>query len=115
VSGLAEIVVFEVRYRLPVIRRPQPTILAVNLGGAVIPTAVSILLLIKDGIWWQAAVAVTVVAVIVHAIARPVGGLGVAVSWFVPPLLAAGIALTARGGHRTPGSRRTSPRPSRGI
>jgi uncharacterized membrane protein len=93
VHGMAEIVVFGVRYRLPVVQRPMPMILAVNLGGAVIPTVVSALLLIKDGIWWQAAVAVTFVAVVVHLIARPVPGLGVAVPGLVPALLAAGISV----------------------
>jgi uncharacterized membrane protein len=90
---VAEIVVFGVRYRLPVARQPQPTILAVNLGGCVIPTGVSVFLLIKDDVWWQAAVAVTVVAVIVHIIARPVKGLGIAVPGLVPPLIAAGTSL----------------------
>ena len=92
-SGVTEIMVFGVRYRVPVVRRPQPTILAVNLGGAVIPTAVSILLLIRDDIWWQAAAAVGVVTVIVHAFARPVPGLGVAVPGLVPPFVAAGSSL----------------------
>jgi uncharacterized membrane protein len=91
--GGGEIVVFGVRYRLPAVRRPTSTILAVNLGGAVIPTGVSLLLLIKDGIWWQAAVGVAFVAVLVHVIARPVPGLGIAVPGLVPPLLAASIAL----------------------
>jgi uncharacterized membrane protein len=96
-SDVAEIVVFGVRYRLPIVRLQQPTILAVNLGGAIIPTGVSLFLLIKDDIWWQAAVAVTVVAAIVHAIARPVRGLGIAVPGLVPPLLAAGISLLISG------------------
>ncbi|MGZ6589301.1 MAG: DUF1614 domain-containing protein [Solirubrobacteraceae bacterium] len=93
VYGVAEVVVFGVRYRLPVVRRPMPTILAVNVGGAVIPTVVSALLLIKDGVWWPAAAAVTVVAVIVHLVARPVQGLGIAVPGLAPPLLAAGVSL----------------------
>jgi uncharacterized membrane protein len=33
---VAEVVVFGVRYRLPFVRQPRSTILAVNLGGAVI-------------------------------------------------------------------------------
>ena len=45
------------------------TTLAVDLGGAVIPTGVSVFLLVKYSIWWQAAVGVTVVALIVHLIA----------------------------------------------
>lgn len=58
-----------------------------------IPTGVSVFLLIKDDVWWQAAVAVIVVAVIVHVIARPVKGLGIAVPGLAPPLIAAGISL----------------------
>jgi len=88
-----EIVVFGVRYRVPVVRQATHTVLAVNLGGALIPATVSLLLLVRDDIWWQAAVAVAVVAAVVHMIARPVPGLGIAVPALVPPLLAAGIAL----------------------
>ena len=88
-----EITVFGVPYRVPVMRRSGTTILAVNLGGAVIPTAVSVWLLVNDHPWWQAAVGVVVVAVLVHAIARPVAGLGIAVPGLVPALLAAAVSL----------------------
>ncbi len=91
--GVGEIRVFGVRYRVPVVSRQPGTIVAVNLGGAVIPTGLSLYLLAKDGIWWQAASAVTFVAVLVHAFARPVRGLGIAVPALVPPLLAAGAGV----------------------
>jgi len=91
--GVHEIVAFGVRYRVPVIQTPAPTTLAVNLGGAVIPAGLSLLLLIKDSVWWQSAVAVLFVAVVVHALARPVAGLGIAVPALAPPLLAAAGAL----------------------
>lgn len=90
---MREVRAFGVRYRVPVVREATQTILAVNLGGAVIPTGVSALLLIQDGIWWQAAVGVAVVTVLVHAVARPISGLGVAVPALVPPALAAAVAL----------------------
>ena len=57
-TEVSEITVFGVRYRVPVVRRQPGTILAVNLGGAVIPTALSLYLLVNDRVWWQAAVAV---------------------------------------------------------
>lgn len=94
--GVDEIVVFGVRYRVPMLRREQATVLAVNLGGAVIPTGLSLYLLIKNDVWWQAAVAVELVAVLAHVIARPVLGLGIAVPALVPPLLAAAAALASR-------------------
>jgi uncharacterized membrane protein len=88
-----DIQLFGVRYRVPVVQPATTTTLAVNLGGAVIPTAVSVFLLVKDSIWWQAGLGVTVVTVIVHLIARPVEGVGISVPGFIPPLLAAGISL----------------------
>jgi uncharacterized membrane protein len=92
-ANVRDVVVFGVRYRLPAARRASTTTLAVNLGGAVIPTGVSVFLLVNDSIWWQAAVGVAFVAVIVHLIARPVEGVGIAVPGLIPPLLAAGISL----------------------
>jgi len=91
--SIREVSVYGIRYRVPVVRPGGVTVLAVNLGGAAIPTAVSVLLLVRGHIWWQAAVAVTFVALLVHLIARPVPGLGIAVPGLVPPLLAAGAAL----------------------
>jgi uncharacterized membrane protein len=90
---IGELRVFGVRYRVPLVRRQPATIVAVNLGGAVIPTGLSLYLLAKDGIWSQAAIAVPIVAVLVYAFARPVRGLGIAVPALVPPALAAGTAL----------------------
>ncbi len=92
--GVGEVVVFGVRYRVPVLQRQRETIVAVNLGGALIPAGLSIYLLVRNDIWWQAVVAIAFVAVIVHMIARPVPGLGIAVPALVPPLLAALAALT---------------------
>lgn len=91
--SVQDIQIFSKRYRVPVMHPETTTTLAVNLGGAVIPVAVSVFLLIQDSIWWQAAVGVTVVTVIVHLIARPVEGVGIAVPGFIPPLVAAGISL----------------------
>jgi uncharacterized membrane protein len=96
--AVREITVFGVRYRVPVVRRQSQTILAVNLGGAVIPAGLSMYLLVNDGVWWQAGIAVAFVATLVHVLARPVSGLGIAVRALVQPLLAAGagIFLSAR-------------------
>ena len=91
--GVGEIVGFGVRYCVPVVCRPRTTVLAVNLGGAVIPAGLSLFLVVKNGVWWQAALATAIVATLVHAIARPVPGLGIAVPPLVPPALAAAVAL----------------------
>jgi uncharacterized membrane protein len=97
VTDTHEFVVWGVPHRVPVVAEPQATILAVNLGGAVIPAGVSVALLLQGGMWWQAAVAVAFVTVVVHRVARPVRGLGIAVPALVPPVAAAIAALLLPG------------------
>ena len=50
-DGVDEIVVFGVRYRVPRIRPTAATLLAVNVGGAVIPGGLSVYLWITDDVW----------------------------------------------------------------
>jgi len=91
VSG-REISLFGMRYLVPGVAW-RHTILAVNVGGAVLPTLLSAYLLWKTGLWMRGAIAVAVVATVVHALARPVEGVGITVPMLVPPLCAATIAL----------------------
>jgi len=69
------------------------TVIAVNLGGAVVPTLLSLYLVVKNGIYVQSVVGVPVIAVIMHWLARPVAGVGIAVPTLIPPLVAAGVGL----------------------
>jgi uncharacterized membrane protein len=89
----AEILIFGIRYRMPLVRRATSTILAVNLGGAVIPAALSLYLLIANGIWWPALAATAIVTLVVHRVARPVPGLGIAIPAILPPILSASAAI----------------------
>lgn len=88
-----EVTFFGMRYVIPLVQEWPRTVIAVNLGGAVIPTLLSIYLLVKHGLYGQSLAAVAAVAVIVHWMARPVGGLGIAVPIFIPPVVAAAVAL----------------------
>lgn len=74
-------------------RAGSRTVVAINLGGAIVPTGLSLYLIAVHGIWLQALVAAALVAAITHLIAKPVAGLGIAVPIFVPPLVAAAAAL----------------------
>jgi uncharacterized membrane protein len=66
------------------------TMVAINLGGALIPTLVSFYLLWKlPSTISQALVGVAVVAVVTHVVARPVKGVGIATPAFIPPIVAA--------------------------
>jgi uncharacterized membrane protein len=78
------------------LRPPVPgrtTLVAINVGGALIPILVSIYLVARTGMIVRMAVATAIVAVIVHHLARVVPGVGIAVPMLVPPLAAAGVAL----------------------
>jgi uncharacterized membrane protein len=92
VSG-QEITYFGMRYVIPVVEERPGTVLAVNVGGAVIPTLLSLYLLVKTGMYSRGLLAVTIVTAVVHWLAYPVKGIGIAVPVFIPPVVAAATAL----------------------
>lgn len=91
------IVALGMRWRVPVLHETPETLLAINLGGAVLPVAVSAWILLHDHRWWIALLATAVVAVVTNRVARPIAGLGIAVPALVPPLVAATAALLLAG------------------
>jgi uncharacterized membrane protein len=93
VSG-QEVFYFGMRYVIPHVEEWPRTIIAVNLGGAVIPTLLSLYVLVKQRLYVRALVGVAVVTAIVHWLAQPVAGMGIAVPTFIPPVVAAAVALT---------------------
>ncbi len=93
---------FGVWYAVPAIEHQGRTVLAINLGGAVIPLALSIFLLIKHRIYAEAAVGVTVMSLAIYLLARPVPGVGIAIPPLVPPILAAAVALIISRRHAAP-------------
>jgi uncharacterized membrane protein len=92
ISG-QEIDYFGMRYVVPVVAEWPGTVLAVNVGGAIIPTLMSIYLLVKYNLWIKGAVATAAVALIIHWLAEPIPGLGIAVPIFVPALATAIVAV----------------------
>jgi uncharacterized membrane protein len=84
---------FGMQYEVPVVRHWQGTVIAVNVGGAVIPTLMSIYLLVTRELWAKAVVATAAVAIVIHWLADPVPGLGIAVPVFVPVLITAAVAM----------------------
>jgi len=93
---------FGVWYTVPEIVQEGRTIIAVNLGGALIPLGLSVYLLVKRGIYAEAAVGVAVMAVISHLLARPVPGVGIAMPTLLPPVLAAIVAVLISRQHAAP-------------
>jgi uncharacterized membrane protein len=87
------VVFLGVRYAVPEVEHEGRTVVAINLGGAVIPLALSVFVLIKNEIYVEAAIGITIIALITHFLARLVPGMGIAISPLFPPILAAIIAL----------------------
>jgi uncharacterized membrane protein len=82
-----------VQYVVPQQEELPKTTIAVNVGGALIPTILSIYLLVKNNLYIKGLIGVIFVSAIVHQLAHPVTGVGIAMPPLIPPLLAAGVAL----------------------
>jgi uncharacterized membrane protein len=84
---------FGMRYVVPVVESWPGTVLAVNIGGAVIPTIMSTYLVIRYQLWLKAAIATAAIAFIIHSMATPVPGIGIAVPVFAPVVATAILAF----------------------
>jgi uncharacterized membrane protein len=80
-------------YLVPEIVQPRTTVVALNVGGALIPALVSAYLLIRTRLYVPMLIGTLVVAVVVNRLAQIVPGVGIAVPMLAPPLVAAGAAL----------------------
>src|SRR5262249_911083 len=97
-----EVVYFGMRYVVPVVVQWPTTVLAVNVGGVLIATVVSLSLLAKNDLWGPGAVAIAIVAFVIHMLAQPVPGVGIAVPVFVPLVVTAVVALLLSRDHAAP-------------
>lgn len=83
---------FGFTYIIPVWKK-KVTILAINVGGALIPTLVSCYLLIKSGLYFKSFLATIFVTLLCYKLAKPIRGVGIALPFFLPPSLAAIFAM----------------------
>jgi uncharacterized membrane protein len=97
-----EVVYFGMRYAIPVVVQWPGTVVAVNVGGAVIPTLMSLYLLVKYRLWGPGLLATAGVSIVCYMLAHPVRGLGIAEPVFVPSLAAAVTALLLSRRHAAP-------------
>ena len=84
---------YGIQYVVPVVRESPGTIIAVNVGGAVIPILLSLYLIFKNRLFVRGALAIAIVAVVTHWLATPVRGVGISMPIFIPPIVAAIAAL----------------------
>lgn len=80
-------------YIVPGTIEPGASVVAINVGGALIPILVSLYLLVRTRMIVRMLIGTAIVAFIVHQLAEVVPGVGIAVPMLVPPLAAAGVAL----------------------
>jgi uncharacterized membrane protein len=78
------VVFWGMRYVVPTVREWPGTIIAVNVGGALVPTALSIYLILKNRLYVKSLLGVAMVTAVVHQMAYAVPGVGIAVSTWVP-------------------------------
>ena len=83
---------FGVPYVVPLVSQWPGTVIAVNLGGAVIPTILSIYLMIKNRLFFHGLIGAGIAAVIIHHLAYPVPGVGIGVPVLLPAVVALVIA-----------------------
>lgn len=101
-TSAAEITFFGITYVVPVVHRTASTVLAVNVGGALIPIGLSLYLVLRHRLFILAAIGTAIVAAICHYLAHPVPGFGIAVPIFVPAVATAITAIALSRRHAAP-------------
>lgn len=81
--------------------RVHEQVVAVNVGGAVIPVLFSLYLLSSTP-FWPVLAAVAVVTVVAKSLSRPVPGVGISLPAFIPPLAAAAVSMLIAGENAAP-------------
>ena len=78
------VVFYGMHYVVPMVTEWPGTIIAVNVGGALVPTILSLYLMMKNRLYGKSLLGVAIVTMVVHQMAHAVPGVGIAVSTWVP-------------------------------
>ncbi|HEX7549672.1 MAG TPA: DUF1614 domain-containing protein, partial [Candidatus Methylomirabilis sp.] len=94
---------FGMQYVIPQVVERGSTVIAINVGGAVIPLLLALRILLHQGVTRRLLLALGLVTVLMHALAHPVPGVGIALPPFLPSVATAVIAfvLDRRNAPRT--------------
>ena len=87
-----EVSYFGMRYIVPELVNEPGVVLAINVGGALIPTLLSLYVMARRNLWGRGLIVTAVITVVCHMLAQPVRGVGIALPTFVPPIAAALVA-----------------------
>jgi len=103
VATAGEVVAFYgMQYQVPSATDWGGSVLAINVGGAVIPVIMSLYLLIRWELWWEGPLATVAVAAICYWLSSPIPGVGIAVPVFVPAIATTLAALILSRKHVAP-------------
>ena len=79
------------------------TLIAINVGGGLIPICFSLYLILHNHLAWVTVVlTVALIAAISRLVSRPIAGLGIGMPIFVAPISAALIAVIVDSAHSAP-------------
>jgi uncharacterized membrane protein len=87
------VVVNGIPYVVPHVVELGKTVIAINLGGALIPAVLSIYVLTQIGGVIPAIAATFAVSIVVYHFARPVPGVGISIPGLLPGILAAVLGM----------------------
>jgi len=92
---------YGVTYPVPsVVASQQKTVIAINVGGALIPVAISSYLWLKEYAHTpQILLCIVIVTLVCYKLAKPIEGVGIVMPAFVPPIVAAISALLVSFGN----------------
>jgi uncharacterized membrane protein len=88
-----EVTVFGRTYVATPVWQERTTVVAINVGGALLPVVLSLYLFLRSATRGRMLLGIAIVAMIVHSLARVVPGVGIAVPMFIPPLAAVAVSL----------------------
>jgi len=97
-----EVDFFGMRYEIPVVVDWPGTVIAINVGGALIPTLMSLYLLAKHRLWGRGLIAIGCVAAVCYWLAQPVPGIGIALPTLAPAVATAIVALVLSRDYAAP-------------
>jgi uncharacterized membrane protein len=84
---------FGMEYVVPTVTSWPATVVAINVGGALIPAVLSLVLLVKNQLYGKALWGIAIVSAACWWLAYPVPGVGIAIPVFYPPVIAALVAV----------------------
>jgi len=84
---------YGMRFRPPPWANPREMVVAVNLGGAILPACLSLYLFSHAQNPFRMLLSLAIVTWIVYRMARPIPGVGIGTPMFIPPIVAALSAM----------------------